>query len=140
MANYDKIPTRYEILVDYGGSSNVLQYIKGPKGKDGLLYDYGCHSVTEAFNGGTLMPQIAVGTATDADAFGEEFDFGALAVTSGGKSIRTTYTPAVDPGWDTYMVQRNIPKDTVVMVTHYAATGSGLTGIAVGFVDIIWAD
>ena len=85
------------------------------------------------------MPQIAVGTVSDADAYGNEFDYGAVAVASGGKSIRTTYTPAVDAGWDSHMLDRDIPKDTVVMVTHYAATGSGLTGIAVGFVDIIWA-
>jgi len=136
---YDNWPTRYSLLVDYGGGANVLQHVRGPKGKDGLLYDYGCHSVSEVFNGGTLMPQIAVGTVSDADAYGNEFDYGAVAVASGGKSVRTTYTPAVDAGWDTTMLDRDIPKDTVVMVTHYAATGSGLTGIAVGFVDIIWA-
>lgn len=136
---YDHWPTRYSLLVDYGGGADVLQHVIGPKGKAGLLYDYGCHSVSEVFNGGTLMPKIAVGTVSDPDAYGDDFTFGALAVAGGGKSIRTTYTPGVDAGWDTYMVNRNLPKDTVVMVTHQAATGSGLTGIAVGFVDIIWA-
>lgn len=138
---YDNWPTRYAYggILDYGGGANVLQHVRGPKGKDGLLYDYGCHSVVEVFNGGTLNPQIAVGTVSDADYYGDEFDFGALAVASGGKSIRTTYTPEVDAGWAQKMLIRNIPKDTVVMVTHYAATGSGQTGQAVGFVDIIWA-
>lgn len=136
---YDHWPTRYALAVDYGGGANVLQHVKGPKGKDGLLYDYGCHTVVEVFNGGTLMPQIAVGTVSDADAYGDEFDFGALAVAGGGKSIRTAYVPGVDSGWNTYMLNRNLPKDTVVMVTHYAATGSGQTGQATGFVDIIWA-
>lgn len=135
---YDHWPTRYDLAVDYGAGGNTLQHIIGPKGKAGLLYDYGCHSVTENFAGSITTPMISVGTTGNPDAYGEEFDYGALATTSGGKSIYTTYTPGVDAGWDTYMVDRDLPKDTVVMVTHIAATGSP-AGQAVGYVDIIWA-
>lgn len=136
---YDSPKIRYyELAVDYGAGANTLQHIIGPKGKAGFLWDYGCHSVTEAFAGASTTPQIAVGTVSDADAYGNEFDYGALAVAGGGKSIRTTYAET-DTGWATYMVNRNIPKDTVVMVTHIAATGAP-TGMATGFVAIIWED
>ena len=134
---YDSAHRRYyELLVDYGAGGNTLQHIIGPKGKQGLLWDYGCHSLAEAFAGSSTTPMISVGTTGNADAYGEEFDYGALAVAGGGKSIRTTYAET-DSGWATYMVDRNLPMDTVVMVTHIAATGSP-TGQAIAGVGIIW--
>lgn len=137
--SYDDRDRRwYEMLVDYGAGANTLQHIIGPKGKAGLLWDYGCHSVAEAFAGSSTTPMISVGTVSNADAYGEEFDYGALAVAGGGKTIRTTYAETA-AGFATYMVNRNLPMDTVVMVTHIAATGSP-TGQAIAGAAVIWED
>lgn len=138
---YDKRPTRYYFpLTDFGGGADIYYHIKGPKGKAGRLYDYGVESLTEAFAAGTATPMMAVGTVADQDAYGNEFDFGALAIADGTKSIRTAYREAIDAGFDTYMLNRELPADTVIKVTCVAGTGSGLTGIGVPFVDIIWND
>ena len=135
--SYDGQITRYTFSqIDFGAGSNTLRHIIGPKGKKGQLYDYGCFGVTEAFAGDTSRPQMAIGTVSDADHYGEEFDFGTLAVAGGGKSIRTTYAQT-DTGFDTNMLIRELPADTVIMVTCVAAVGTP-TGIADAFVDIVW--
>jgi len=139
MASYDSGRIRdYWMLVDYGAGADTLQHIDTPKGKQGFLWDYGCHTVTEAFAGSSTTPIISVGTTANADAYGEEFDYGTAAVAAGGKTIRSTYAET-DAGWATYMVDQNLPADTVVMVSHVAATGSP-AGTAIGGVSIIWAD
>ena len=135
---YEKAPTRhYFPETDFGGGADILYYVKGPKGKAGRLHDYGVDNVTEVFNGGTLNPKMAIGIVGNADYYGDDFDLGAAAVAGGSKSIRTTYAPT-DTGFATYMLIPELPADTVVMVTCEAATGSGLTGKAFPFVDIIW--
>lgn len=124
---------------DFGGGADDNMTFKGPKGKEGLLYDYGVYNVTETFAGGTTTPKMSVGNAADADHYGDDFDFGALvADTSGGKSIRSTYAPGTT-GWNTYMLIRELPADTAIYGVMIAATGSGLTGHANAFVDVIWA-
>lgn len=139
MSIYDGQRTRYEFSQISFASSDVLRHIIGPKGKEGLLWDYGCHSVTTLFAGATSTPMMLVGTVADEDHYGDDFDFGAAAVASGGKSIRTTYRDT-DTGFGTYMLIRNLPADTVIMVTMRAATGGGAAGVATTFVDIIWQD
>ena len=138
---YEKAPTRHIFPVtDFGGGADILYYVKGPKGKAGRLYDYGVEGLTEAMNGGTLMPGMAVGIVGTAAKYGVKFVFTSMAIADGTKSIRSTYTP-IDTAFEgTYMVERDLPADTVVMVTCYAATGSALTGTGTPFVDIIWDD
>lgn len=123
---------------DFGGAGNETFSIQGPKGKKGRLYDYGVYGVIEAFAGDTT-PMMSVGTPSDADAYGEEFDFGALADNS-GKSVRSTYDESADKTeFDAVMVDRNIPADQEIVVTCVAATGTP-TGQGVPFVVIDWDD
>ena len=126
---------------DFGGGADDNFTFKGPKGKEGLLWDYGVFAVTESFAAGTNTPRMMIGNASDDNHYGAEFDFGALAAdTSGGKSIRTTYRPTIDAGWLTYMLIRDLPADTAIYAKCVAGTGSGLTGMAIPFVDVIWAE
>jgi hypothetical protein len=137
---YDnKAPTRYIFAGISFASSDVLRHIIGPKGKAGRLWDYGVQCVTTLFAGATTTPMMAVGTTGDADHYGNEYDFGAATVAGGSKSIRTAYAPT-DAGFATYMLIRDLPKDTVVMATMVAATGGGAAGVADTFVEIQWDD
>lgn len=122
---------------DYGGGANITHYIRGPKGKTGQLWDYGVVDTTEAMAGGTTTPMAAVGVSGDIDKYGEEFDFGALAI-SESKSVRSTYKKASDIA--TYVLLKTIAADELIYLTSIASTGSGLTGMGKPFVDIIWAD
>jgi hypothetical protein len=112
--------------------------VQGPKGKSGRLYDYGVYGVTTAFAGGTTTPVMSVGTPSDADAYGEEFDFGTLADNS-GMSVRSTYAPS-HATFDDYILAGDIPKDQEVVVTCTAASGGGAAGVSTPFVIIDWSD
>lgn len=136
--SYQKAPTRHWAVVDFGAVGNTLLHFKGPKGKAGRLYDYGVEALTEAFAGASTTPMMSIGTVADPDHYGDEFDFGALAIADGTKSIRTTYKPT-EAGFATYMLIRDLPADTVVMMTCVAATSTP-TGQANAFVDIVWDD
>ncbi len=136
--SYDRqLPIRYTWgNVDFGGG-DLTYYILGPNGKDGQLYDYGVFGLTEAFVGGTTTPIVAIGINGNPDAYGEEFDLGAMAATVGGKSLRTTYNMFETGYLTTYMVDKLIDKDVAVLVSITASTGTP-TGQGVLFVDIIW--
>jgi len=131
--SYDR-PNRmtYAFKFDAGNNGNETFTVKGPKGKKGRLWDYGVYGVTEAF---TADCTIAIGTASDPDAYGEEFAMGALALDT-PKSIRTTYDEH-DSGFSTYMVDRNLPADTAVVMT---IVDDSTSGIAEFFMTIDWAD
>lgn len=137
---YDKLPTRhYFAQTDFGGGADILYYVKGPKGKAGRLVNYGVEGLTEAMNGGTLMPKMAVGIVGTAEKYGKKITFTSMAIADGTVSLRTLYAPT-DATFATTLVIAELPADTVVMVTCYAATGSALTGIGQPFVDINWED
>ena len=122
---------------DFGGGSNVVWNLLGPKGKAARLYDYGVEGTVEAFQGLTTSPTIAVGSASDADAYGDDFPLNAVAANH-AKSVRQTYDPIADStNWATYMVNRTIPKDTEVVVTCTVATGTP-TGQGLPFVILDW--
>lgn len=136
---YDMIPpTRFSFgLFDFGGGANEQFVIRGPKGKKGQLWDYGVYASTEVFAGSTSTPQMSVGTSSDADAYGEEFDFGALAVNK-MMSVGTQYDRHRDStSFDAVIVDPWLPADTDIYVTCIAAVGTP-TGIAVPFIDVIW--
>lgn len=128
-------------IFDFGGGADETFAIQGPKGKDIILRDYGVFGVTEVFNGGTKHPEMSIGSISDADAYGEEFNFGALADNK-GKSVLSTYSEANEWGKvDDYILNSGrIAADTEVVMKAVAATGSGLTGMAVPFVvlDFQW--
>lgn len=129
--------TRHRFVQHDFGGSNDVRYFRGPKGKSGRLIDFGVESITEAFAGASTTPIVAIGNSSDPDAYGEEFDFGALAETTGGKSVRTTYDTNAEI--EAVILPVTIPADTVVYATITAATNSP-TGIADLWVDIQWAD
>ena len=125
-------------LHDFGNAGEVFSF-KGPKGKKGLLRDYGVYGPTETFTAVTTAATIAVGVSGNADAHGEELSIGTLADTAGGISARTE---ATDPDnlRTTYIVEPDLPADTSIFVTCIAPTGGTPAGIAVPFVDVEWQD
>lgn len=131
--SYDK-PNRqkYAFFYDAGNTANETFSIKGPKGKAGRLWDYGIEGVVEAF---TADASLAIGTAADPDAYGEELAFGVAAVDT-VESIRTLYTEH-DSGFTTQMVNREIPADTLVQMT---IVDDASTGQATFFCIIDWQD
>ena len=68
---------KYAFAHDFGAGSNNYTF-KGPKGKKGLLLDYGIEGVTETFNEVTTAATISVGIAANLDAYGEEIDIGCV--------------------------------------------------------------
>lgn len=133
---YDYQRVRYEFgEIDYGGS-DAVSYVLGPKGKKGWLWDVGVYNVTEAFAGATLTPGIKVGTESDDDIYMKLWDMGALAIISGGKTMRSTYHPA-STAWAALMVKRTIAADVAVKVSHRCATNTP-TGKAKSFLEIAW--
>ena len=77
-------------VLDFGAGAEIY-YLMGPKGRKGKLVDYGVHHPTETFTADTLPAYVSVGTAADADAYGEELSMGLLAADAGSKSVRTTF-------------------------------------------------
>jgi hypothetical protein len=137
--SYDK-PNRMKYsfgVFDFGGAADDAFAVKGPKGKAGRLWDYGVEGTVEVFNGGTITPKIAVGTAADPDAYGDELVLHGLADQS-ATSIRALYHEQA-AGFAAAMLNRELPADTAVVVTCTVATGSP-TGQGVPFVIIDWQD
>lgn len=115
---------KYSFRFDAGNNGNETFTVKGPKGKGGRLIDYGVEGVTEAF---TQDASLAIGTAADPDAFGEELAFGVVAVDT-VKSVRTLYDPNKDKAaYEALIVDPTIPADTLVQMTIVddASTGIG---------------
>jgi len=137
--SYDR-PNRIKYsfgLFDFGAGSTEEFIVRGPKGKKGRLWDYGVEGVTEVMNGSSTEPEIAVGTSTNPDAYGEEIDLDGLAVNK-AKSVRIDFDEIADAtDFDALMVDRDLPADTDIYITCTGAAGSP-TGIAVPFVIIDW--
>lgn len=121
------------------GTAGEIYYVTGPKGKRGKLVDYGVQHATETFTATTLPAYVSVGTAADADAYGDELSMGTLAADAGGKSILSTYT-----GLDieTYILDAGLlmPADTKVGLHCTAPTGGTPAGFANPFMVIDWED
>ena len=132
--------TRYQFDTLDFGTAGEIYHILGPKGKTGLLVDYGITHVTETFTTDTLPAYVSVGTASDADAYGDELGMGTTAADSGGKSVLSTYRPGKDAGYATQMIDRTLPADTKVCLHCTAPTGGTPAGMACPFVEIIWDD
>lgn len=134
---YDDKPTRYAFgTLDFGTAGEEFS-VKGPKGKKGLLVNYGVFGPTETFNAVSTEASVAIGTSADPDAYGDEFGLGTLADKAGEKSILTEYAPD-STGYATYMLNRQLPADTAVIITCTAPTGGTPAGMAIPFVEIIW--
>ena len=125
-------------LHDFGAGGDIY-YFKGPKGKKGKLVDYGVHHPTETFTADTLPAYVSVGTAADADAYGEELSMGLLAADAGSKSVRTE---TVGDEIDNYILPAGLsmPKDTKFGIHCTAPTGGTPAGIAQPFCIVDWED
>lgn len=139
--SYDsKKITRYQFdTLDFGTAGEVY-HVLGPKGKGGLLVNYGVTHVTETFTADTLPAYVSVGTAADADAYGDELSMGTIAADGGGKSLLNTYRPGKDAAYATMMIDRTLPADTIVALHCTAPTGGTPAGMACPFMEIIWDD
>jgi hypothetical protein len=135
---YDDKPTRYEFGVhDFGAGAEIF-YVTGPKGKRGMLVDYGVDHVTEAFNAVTTPATVSIGTAADPDAYGEEFSLGTTALDAGSKSVLQTYQRGSEDYQDFVLPGKWIAADVKVGLHCVAPTGGTPTGIAQPFMEIIW--
>jgi hypothetical protein len=131
---YDGPRTKY--TAPFASGAATVCGIRGPKGKAGLLYDYGVQGVTVALAGSTSTPKVQVGTTATPAAYGTAFDPGALAINK-GKSVRSTYTPD-QAAFDALLVNRVIPADTDIELSMVAGVGTP-AGTGTMFCDIIWA-
>lgn len=123
---------------DFGAGSETF-WIMGPKDRKGKLVDYGIHHVTETFTNTTTPGYVSVGSAADADAYGEELDLGTTAADVGSKSVRTT---ADAEDIEDYILDAglSLPADTKVGLVCTAPTGGTPAGIAQVFMIIDWED
>jgi hypothetical protein len=122
---------------DFGGGAPATYAIAGPKGKNGVLWDYGVEGVTEAF-GGTTPASISVGKSGSTAAFGAAMSLGDVLIST-AKSVRTLYTP-VEAGFAMLITDKNVPAGTTVLVTCTVASGGTPAGQGVPFVIIDWQD
>ena len=139
MGVYDSDGSSHYLFPNLTVSADVTRYIKGPKGKYGLLWDFGVQAITTTFAGGTTTPKMKIGISGTLNKHGDAYDFGTAAAADCTKSIRTAYTE-VDAGWATYMKNRNLDRDVQLIVTMVGATGGGAAGVGDFFVEIKWAD
>lgn len=128
---------KYTFNFDFGGAADETFVIKGPKGKKGVLWDYGVEGTTEAFNGNSVTPKISVGTSGTPAAYGAALVLHGLADAT-ATSIRALYRED-ESGWSTYMTDPNLPADTAVVIACTVATGSP-TGQGNAFCVIDWAN
>jgi hypothetical protein len=126
-------------VLDFGAGAEIY-YVKGPKGRKGKLVDYGVHHVTEAFTADTLPAYVSVGTAADADAYGDELSMGTAAIDVGSVSVRTSFRDPDD--LDDYILDAglSLPADTKVGLHCTSPTGGTPAGIAQPFMIIDWED
>ena len=143
--SYDK-PNRIKYTfpqLDFGAGADTFA-VTGPKGKTGRVYDYGVEHITEQFTATTLPAYVSVGTAADADAYGEEISMATADVNSGTRSLRTLYTAGGTEigggGAGTVLVDPTVPADTAVVLHCTSPTGGTPAGIAVPFMIIDWDD
>lgn len=112
---------------DFGGAAGTKTLrFRMPKGKTGLLVDYGVQNIQENF-AGTTSATISVGTASDPDAYGEELALNGGTTTTGARTVRMLYDTPADIA--TYIVDKTIPADAVFTMTLVEAI-TGPTGQA----------
>lgn len=105
----------------------------GPKGKASRLYDYGVYGITTAI---TTSATAAIGSPSDADAYGEEFSV--VAADNHAISVRQTFGQYDSVNLALYLLTagQQIAADAEVV---YTATAGG-AGVAVPFMilDYDW--
>jgi len=123
---------------DFGGVSNGTFVIRGPKGKKGRIWDVGVLATSEAFAGDSTDPMIRVGTATDDDAYVDDFNLAGAAIND-AKTLRSTYDEAGDKAaFDAILVQPNLPANEKVVMTCVAGTGESQSGQGRPYIVIDW--
>lgn len=131
----------YQFGTHDAGAGGEIFYVLGPKGKKGKLVDYGMHHVTEAFTATTLPSYVSVGTAADADAYGEEISMGTAAIDVGSVScLQQSVGDGLDIEDRILDAGLAMPADTKVGLHVTAPTGGTPAGIAQPFMIIDWED
>lgn len=126
--------------LDFGAGAEIY-YVMGPKNRKGKLVDYGVHHPTETFTADTLPAYVSVGTAADADAYGDELSMGLLAADAGSLSVLAS---AEGDGLNVedYILDAglSLPANTKVGLHCTSPTGGTPAGKACPFMVIDWAD
>ena|GEM_PF-1676216 len=127
-------------ILDFGTAGEIF-YVMGPKNKKGKLVDYGVHHPTETFTADTLPAYVSVGTAADADAYGEELSMGLLAADAGSLSVLSS-AEGDGLNLEDYILDAglSLPANTKVGLHCTAPTGGTPAGMAQPFMVIDWAD
>lgn len=127
-------------LYDYGAGTSGVNYLRGPAGKAGVLWDWGVMNIQEDFAGASSDATISVGNASDPDAYGEELTLDeSVDILDGGWSVRSQYAETSAAFLALIGASGlTIPADTAVYVTSTSAAGSP-TGQACPYVVIDWA-
>lgn len=128
---------KYQIAFNFAGASDDTFVIKGPKGKDGRLHNFGVEGTTQVFNGSTITPKVSIGTAATPLAYTTALVLHGLADAT-ATSIRSLYNEQ-DAAFATAMHTRNLPADTSVVMHLTVATGSP-TGAGTAFFTVDWMD
>lgn len=127
---------RYVTPVHDAGAGAGNYYYKGPKGKKGMIVDYGVENVSEAFTTDTLPCYVSIGSAGDIDAYGEELGMGTTAI-GDSKSVRSTFTKPADV--NAYILKSTkLPADTAFRIGITAPTGGTPAGIGQFWVEVVW--
>lgn len=128
---------KYQKTFDAGGNGDLEFAFRGPKGKKGIIYDYGIEGVTETFTVGE--GSIAIGSTADADAYGEEFPTSGLAAEDAA-SVRNTYVVEKHSTTQTDLrdfIVGEIPADGKALMTVVDTT---LDGIGTFWCIVEWED
>lgn len=127
-------------VLDFGAGAEIY-YVMGPRNKKGKLIDYGVHHPTETFTADTLPAYVSVGTAADADAYGEELSMGLLAADAGSNSV-LSQVEGDGLNVEDYILDAgySLPVNTKVGLHCTSPTGGTPAGIAIPFMVIDWAD
>lgn len=111
--------------VDIGAGNGSAKF-RLPKGMKGRVLDIHL-SATETFTAVTTPGTVALGTASDADAYVDETSLGTLAA---GECVALSVASGANFLRDADGTIKVLPADTDVVLTYVAPTGGTPAGIA----------
>lgn len=127
---------KYTTPVHDAGAGAGNYYYMGPKGKKGMIVDYGVENVSEAFTADTLPSYVSIGTSGDIDAYGEEFSMATTAINA-CRSVRSVFSKPADV--NLYILKSTkIAADTAFRIAITAPTGGTPAGIGQFWCEVVW--
>ena len=126
--DYPMYTTHSFPVVDFAaGGGPYYKMIRGPKGFQGRLIDFGINT-TEATVWTTTEATFEVGIAADHDEFGK------MSIPT-GTSSNVVFNTADDLD---AIIDESIPPDTDILLTFTEGTGGSITGQGIPYVLIAW--